>query len=94
MVNIQTQAGPRIPVGEQEAFAWGFMVGYLGETDVFATDTMSRAFHGIGESNAITGIGDVPEFLGDHPEDATAYSRGYEAGVATYSDHAHPEDRT
>lgn len=76
--------GPRCPVGEEEAFAWGFMVGYLGT----APSTMESAFFTVAEIGS-----NAPAFLNDYQLDAQAWKRGYDCGVATYTDHAYPQDR-
>lgn len=67
--------GPRVPVDEKEAYAWGFMVGYTGDENIFVTDEIEWYKDAVPEAL-------VPEV-----------ARGYEAGVAFYTDHLYPEDR-
>ena len=80
---------PRVPVSEQEAYAWGYMIGYTGEVP----EVMRAAFDYEERDFDIAGWGTdgAPEFLSD--EQAREFSSGYWAGVSMYSDHAHPEDR-
>lgn len=67
----------RIPTGEQESFAWGFLIGYMGEVP----DEMKDAFEWDDPSS-------LPESIELSSEDALAWRRGYDAGCATYSDHS------
>lgn len=84
--------GPRCPVGDQESYAWGFMIGYLGKVP----DTMTEAFKGhLLEDDAPTdtwGSESIPTFF-ENPQESHEFTRGYEAGVTVYTDHAYPEDR-
>ena len=84
--------GPRCPAGGQEAFAWGFMLGYLGQ----APDALRAAFDGyLADDDAPVdswGSQTMPSFL-EQAGEGREFMRGYEAGVATYSDHACPQDR-
>lgn len=62
----------RIPNSEEEAFAWGFMIGYLGDVP----DTMSDLIY---EPSY------TPEFIMDSI--AYSYRQGYDTGVAFFCDH-------
>ena len=81
-----TTVGPRVPVSTHEIFAFGFLLGYLGDVP----DYMFEAYDATGE-----GIQSIMEALGDiiPLEQMLYFARGYETGVAFYADHAHPEER-
>lgn len=72
----------QIPASADEAFAWGFLAGCLGET----RERMRVAFKQ-------TFDGQVPEFLEGESAEASEYSRGFKSGVATHEDHANLGDR-
>lgn len=86
------EVGPRCPAGEQEAFAWGFLIGYLGHVP----RVMHDAFEAVMLDDDISPLAwteMTPTFLDDYPDDAYAFRRGYDSGCATVMDHLHPEDR-
>lgn len=81
-----TSVGPRAPIDAQEAFAWGYMIGYLGEPP----EVMQEAFPSRYDWDPMS----PTWFLGSLFDGrATAFRDGYRAGVSMYTDHAHPEDR-
>ena len=68
----KSKYGPRQPLLNNEAFAIGFMVGYLG----YAPDELSGAFPDVGDWTQ----GSPFAFPVD-------YARGYESGVSFFSSH-------
>lgn len=89
----KTEIGPRCPVGIEEAYAWGYMIGYLGQVP----DLMREAFNGNMLDDDVPidcwGSEGCPTFLENYDDECREFMRGYWAGVSMYSDHAHPEDR-
>ena len=78
--NVMVTANARIPADEQEVFAMGFMIGYMGE----APDELVHAFPDVEEWDS------CPDFV---PDDlAHEWKRGYDSGVAFFSDHALDEE--
>lgn len=69
---------PRIPSHGKEAYAIGFMVGYLGEVP----DDMVTAYDWEGEG--------CPPYL--TTEQAREYREGYETGAAFWGDHSTDEE--
>ena len=67
---------PVTPTGPEEIFAWGFMIGYLGDVP----DVMVEAFP---DTDFLEGC---PEWLADDPC-SREWKRGYEAGVSTFTYH-------
>ena len=90
--SLNTEPGPRCPVGTEESYAWGFLIGYTGRVP----DVMAQAFDAhVDDDTDIQSWGQEgpPDFLSDYPDEARAFRRGYDAGCATAMDHIHPEDR-
>jgi hypothetical protein len=73
------QTNPRIPADEYEAFGMAFMIGYIG----WVPDDLQEVFPDDNFYNR-------PEFIDDTL--AHMWRRGYDAGVAFYSDHALDEE--
>lgn len=71
---------PVIATGPEEIFAWGFMIGYLGEVP----DPMVDAFAGTDDLCSMQD-GNCPEFFAGPY--GRQWKRGYEAGVSTYTYH-------
>lgn len=69
------QTNPRVPADEQEVFAMAFMIGYIG----WVPDDLQNVFPDEDFSNC-------PEFIDDSL--AHMWKRGYDCGVAFFSDHA------
>lgn len=74
------QTNPRIPGDEHEVFAMAFMIGYLGDIP----DELQAAFPDEYEWQ------NSPEFISD--DLAHEWVRGYDCGVAFFSDHALDEE--
>lgn len=75
-----SDVNPRIPADEQEVFAMAWMIGYMGE----APDELVHAFPDQDWWSR------CPDFV---PDDlAHEWRRGYDSGVAFFSDHALDEE--
>jgi hypothetical protein len=71
---------PVIATGPEEIFAWGFMIGYLGDIP----DAMRDALK---DTDGLSSMedGNCPEFFtGPH---ARQWKRGYESGLSTFTYH-------
>ena len=81
-----TTVGPRVPTTNYEIYAFGFLLGYLGDVP----DQMFDAYDATGE-----GIQSIMEAMGEiiPLERMHYFAQGYETGVDFYTDHAHPEER-
>lgn len=66
---------PRLPTGEEEAFAWGFMLGYFGEASEELTNVLPELAESLEPPDQLTDL------------EKWAWKRGYDAGVATFCDH-------
>ena len=71
---------PRIPADERETFAMAFMIGYLGDVP----DELQSSFPDEYEWRI------APEFIA--PTLVHEWKRGYDCGVAFFSDHALDEE--
>jgi hypothetical protein len=71
---------PRIPADERETFAMAFMIGYLGDVP----DELQASFPDEYEWRI------APEFI--PPTLVHEWKRGYDCGVAFFSDHALDEE--
>lgn len=70
---------PVIPAGPDEVFAWGFMIGYLGDVP----DAMREAFADTDDLAQMLD-GNCPNFITEYGYE---WKRGYESGVSTFSYH-------
>jgi hypothetical protein len=77
---MSVQQTPRIPSTEREAYAWGYMIGYMGEVP----DAMRPAFSDVAGELA------VPQ--GIRRGHLRAYALGYNDGLDMYSSHSDEED--
>lgn len=73
-------ANPRIPADEREVFAMAWAIGYLG----WAPDELVHSFPDVEEWSHVPGF--IPPSL------AHEWKRGYDSGVAFFSDHALDEE--
>lgn len=78
---------PRLPITKEEAYGWGFTVGYMYEFP----DGMYEAIQFATDDEGPLDAGYTPDIFGSRLDLAEAYRRGYDAGVAFYSDHSHGE---
>jgi len=78
----------RIPGDSEEAYAMGFMVGYLGEFP----DALKEVIDLITEGDADPSY--TPDIFPDDDDGLLArdYRRGYDTGVAFFCDHGVDED--
>lgn len=78
--------GPRVPMNHYEVYAFGFLLGYLGDVP----DQMFEAFDPTGE-----GVASIIEAMDNiiPASEMLFFRKGYDTGVAFYTDHAHPEER-
>lgn len=78
---MSVQQTPRMPSTEREAYAWGYMIGYLGDIP----DEMVAALSERSEGHLVM----PPPF---DAEQIKAYTEGYREGLDMYSSHSDEED--
>ncbi len=78
--NVMVTTNPRIPADEREVFAMAWMIGYLG----WAPDELVHAFPDVQEWSVVPTF--IPDLL------VHEWKRGYDSGVAFFSDHALDEE--
>jgi hypothetical protein len=71
---------PRVPFDDYQTFGMAFMIGYLGDVP----DELQAAFPDQDEWR------NRPDFIYSH--NAHMWKRGYDCGVAFFSDHALEEE--
>ena len=75
-------------MGDTEAYAWGYMIGYMGEVP----DEMRHAHNDCEDPDPeVWGSEGTPGFL--TPDEARSFRQGYDDGCSMFSDHAFPEER-